>query len=294
MTLPGSRAWMLDVLGHWADRGWLRRLDIALVRFIDEMSVDADADVDAATLLAIALTANLEGQGHTCLVLSDLLADPDGLLGWPSEADALRFVLGRMPATIEDWMATLAACDAVDDAKDDRGSAPFVLDQDRFYLRRYWRHERRIATACIARASTPVAVDEGSAREWIGRLFDARDADQRIDWQKVACALALRSRIALITGGPGTGKTYTAARLLALLFATSHDPSTLRVALAAPTGKAAARLAQSIAAAFADLQGRVGETMPWTGRIGPARCSARNGARDAFVTTPRIRWSSTC
>ncbi len=284
-TRSESRAWMLDVLGNWADRGWLRRLDIALVRFIAGMTMNADADADAATLLAIALTANLEGQGHTCLVLTDLLADPDGLLGWPSDAaDALRFVLARMPATTAGWTVALTACGAVDrviervvdDQRDVAGNTPFVLDGDRFYLRRYWLHERRIATACFVRAATPVIVDESLAREWIDRLFDARDGDDGVDWQKVACALALRSRIALIIGGPGTGKTYTAARLLALLFATSPDPSTLRVALAAPTGKAAARLRQSIDTAFAHLPGRrvgidLGETMPWAGRIGPAR-----------------------
>jgi exodeoxyribonuclease V alpha subunit len=71
------------------------------------------------------------------------------------------------------------------------------------------------------------------------------------DWQKVACALAARSRFTLITGGPGTGKTTTVVRLLALL---QHGArATLRVALAAPTGKAAARLGESIASAIAQL-----------------------------------------
>lgn len=58
-----------------------------------------------------------------------------------------------------------------------------------------------------------------------------------MDWQKLACALALRGRLSVITGGPGTGKTYTAARLLALLFATAPDAGQLRVALAAPRAR---------------------------------------------------------
>jgi exodeoxyribonuclease V alpha subunit len=75
-----------------------------------------------------------------------------------------------------------------------------------------------------------------------------------VDWQKAACALALRGRLTVITGGPGTGKTYTAARLLALLLAQAPDPTQLRVALAAPTGKAAARLKQAIDSALGQLE----------------------------------------
>ena len=76
------------------------------------------------------------------------------------------------------------------------------------------------------------------------------------------------------TGGPGTGKTYTAARLLALLFAVDEQPERLRIALAAPTGKAAARLKQSIDTALAELRTRVGSTLDLdalTQRMGAAR-----------------------
>lgn len=94
------------------------------------------------------------------------------------------------------------------------------------------------------------------------------------DWQQIACAMALRGRLSVITGGPGTGKTYTAARLLALLFAVDARPERLRVALAAPTGKAAARLKQSIDAALAGLHQRLGGALDLpalTQRMGAAR-----------------------
>jgi exodeoxyribonuclease V alpha subunit len=81
-----------------------------------------------------------------------------------------------------------------------------------------------------------------------------------LDWQKLACAIALRGKVAIITGGPGTGKTYTVARLLALLFATAPDAARQRIALAAPTGKAAARLKQSIDKALGELAERVGDS----------------------------------
>lgn len=94
------------------------------------------------------------------------------------------------------------------------------------------------------------------------------------NWQKVACAVALRGHFSVITGGPGTGKTYTAARLLALLFATAAQPEQLRVALAAPTGKAAARLKESIETALKDLQQVVGDALDLEAlvqRVGAAR-----------------------
>ena len=84
----------------------------------------------------------------------------------------------------------------------------------------------------------------------------------------------MRGRLTIVTGGPGTGKTYTAARLLALLFAVDPAPERLRVALAAPTGKAAARLKQSVDVALAGLQQRLGDALPLqelAARIGPAR-----------------------
>ncbi|GGX88781.1 hypothetical protein GCM10007160_15350 [Litchfieldella qijiaojingensis] len=82
----------------------------------------------------------------------------------------------------------------------------------------------------------------------LGTLFPASDKTP-YDWQKTACALASRSRFAVITGGPGTGKTTTVVKLLALLqtLALSESERPLRIRLAAPTGKAAARLNESIA-----------------------------------------------
>ncbi|MDQ2990169.1 MAG: exodeoxyribonuclease V subunit alpha, partial [Pseudomonadota bacterium] len=91
------------------------------------------------------------------------------------------------------------------------------------------------------------------------------------DWQKLACAIAVRGSVAIITGGPGTGKTYTVARLLALLFAMGNQQ---RIALAAPTGKAAARLEQSIKSALTELAEKVGDALPLrdlTARMGAAR-----------------------
>lgn len=280
------RADVLAALADWADHGWIRRLDATLARFVADLAPSADGVV----LLATALVAHLEGQGHTCLVVDELLADPAGSLRWngpPLAAlDALLSVLPRHPAR---WVEALSRCEAVglDDGGDDRGGEPLVLSGGRLYLRRYWRYERRVAADVRARLGQRDPVDERAARGWLDRLFpDAVDPAEP-DWQKVACAIALRGRWSIVTGGPGTGKTFTAARFLALLHASAPDRGGLRIALAAPTGKAAARLEQSIGAALADLQQRMGDTLSLRdmhARIGPARTlhgllGARPGTR---------------
>ncbi|TFH85073.1 exodeoxyribonuclease V subunit alpha [Billgrantia azerbaijanica] len=100
-------------------------------------------------------------------------------------------------------------------------------------------------------------VDPTTLRPILDALFPPRDDHEtQLDWQKAACALADRSRFAVITGGPGTGKTTTVVRLLALLqaMALGEGEQPLRIRLAAPTGKAAARLNESIAGQVSSLQ----------------------------------------
>jgi exodeoxyribonuclease V alpha subunit len=146
-------------------------------------------------------------------------------------------------------------------------------------LRRYWRDETLVASCVRARALEQRAVDAPAVRGWLDLLFASQPAANsadtlQTDWQKLACAIALRGKVAIITGGPGTGKTYTVARLLALLFATAPDAARQRIALAAPTGKAAARLKQAIDKALTELADRVGAQLPLrelTARMGAAR-----------------------
>jgi exodeoxyribonuclease V alpha subunit len=124
---------------------------------------------------------------------------------------------------------------------------PLVLatqSQPRLYLRRYWRWEQAIAHALVRRSQQAPRYQASTLRPWLTALFPASPFQP--DWQQLACAMALNSGLTVITGGPGTGKTYTAARVLVALLATAPDPNNLRIALAAPTGKAAARLKQSI------------------------------------------------
>jgi exodeoxyribonuclease V alpha subunit len=237
-------ATMLRTLQRWRDAGWLRALDLALARFIHSL----DPEAKPLLLLATALLAQLESAGHTCLRLDGLLGKELGSdLAWPVEAvrelnDVLDGALGEMSSP----------CVGHAEA----GSTPLVLDGPRLYLRRYWMDEQSIAKSLLQRVRTLPHVQANAhhnahqAQAVLQTLFDPTDA---LDWQQVACGLALRRGLTLLTGGPGTGKTYTAARLLVLLQSLADQP--LRVALAAPTGKAAARLHQSIESALVKLSG---------------------------------------
>jgi exodeoxyribonuclease V alpha subunit len=290
---------LLATLRAWSEQAWVRRFDSAFAGFMVDLCPAAPAPV----VMAAALVAHMEGRGHSCLPVDALLRDPDALLGWaPPASAALGEAMASLPREAEAWLSALrasplVATDGVGKSSSDAAEAdhptapPLVLHGSKLYLRRYWCHERRIAAQVLQRGATVDPVDEPAARQWLDRLFPSPPAaDSAIDWQKVACGVALRGRLSVITGGPGTGKTYTAARLLALLFAIDAEPQRLRVALAAPTGKAAARLKQSIDAALQELQLR--RTSARHARC--TACSARARTPAASASTPRTRWRSMC
>ena len=279
MNLPlfgdAERRRVMQRLRQWAAQGWLRQLDVAFAALIAEDCPDDDAQV----LLIVALLAHVEGLGHVCLELDD--GEPAELGVRPELSQAvLELAAELLPpgsqARSRAWADALRESPAVwcaQERPDGDAGQPLVLEQQRLYLRRYREHEQRLAAQWLVRAARPMDCDAAAVAPWMDRLFGA-ERDGEADWQRIACALALRNRVSVITGGPGTGKTFTAARLLVLLLATAERPEALRVALAAPTGKAAARLKESIDAALLQLGRQLGEHTPalrLAARIEPAR-----------------------
>ena len=273
--MPPSAPQTLQWLHAWSEQGWLRRLDSALAAEL----LRCDPQAPAAVLAAAAVLAHMEGRGHTCLPLAALCPHPQAWLAWPAAAvqgsQGLLALWAHMPATPAQWLAALPGPTVRALGAPDRGE-PLVLggtpEAPLLYLRRYAAYEQRVGQGLLDRAAAPLPVPPALARAWLARLFGEGAASP--DWQQLACAAALRARLAVITGGPGTGKTYTAARLLALLLALHEGPQPLRVALAAPTGKAAARLKQSIDQALGqlDLPADAGLDLPaLVERMGPAR-----------------------
>ena len=266
------------------EAGDLRRLSGAFGRFIESLG-----NANAALVVACVALSELEGRGHSCLMLGALATAPGPLMGWSdAQWQQLTEGAGPLPKNLKGWLAQLGACDQVWQVGELDFGQPLVLDGERLYLRRYWRDETLVAQAIRSRAAKARPLDAGQVRGWLDILFATDRRAQAPDWQKLACAIALRGPIGIITGGPGTGKTYTVARLLALLFAMAgEDAARQRIALAAPTGKAAARLKQSIDKALSELADKVGEALPLrqlTARMGAARTlhsllGARPGTR---------------
>ena len=251
---------LLLLLERWVERGWLRALDKAFVAFL----ADLDPAADSLVLLAAALTSHQLGHGHVCLDLFETLKEPDFALSLPPEGDLLSTPMLLPSALLKaldgpTWCQALADSKLVARAGDNSEAAaakPLVLSDRRLYLRRYWTYERRIDAALRRRlAQTEPAPDDLAQR--LDALFGPADPapDALIDWQKLACALATRGAFSIITGGPGTGKTTTVVRLLALLQSPAVEAGKpLRIRLAAPTGKAAARLTESISHQVQSLQ----------------------------------------
>lgn len=248
---------LMHLLERWVERGWLRALDKAFVGFLHEL----DPQADPLMLLAAALTSHQLGHGHVCLDLFETLNAPDFALSLPPEGDLSSGVM--LPSQLLDgldgdhWCQALAASPLVALAVDGSVAAqsrPLVLSGKRLYLRRYWTYERRIDSALRQRLAAQEAVSADLPQRLNG-LFQQPPPDGVVDWQKLACALATRGAFSIVTGGPGTGKTTTVVRLLALLQAPAVEQGTaLRIRLAAPTGKAAARLTESISQQVRSLQ----------------------------------------
>ncbi|WP_083387282.1 exodeoxyribonuclease V subunit alpha [Salinicola sp. MIT1003] len=255
-----TREALFEALALWVELGWLRQLDRHFAIFLAER----DPGDDPLLWLAAALASHQVGRGHVCLSLSRVLEAPRSALSLPpleEGNDAAQAVV--LPESLlegvtpQRWVAVLAASSIVALAGEASGLAtPLVLDGERLYLRRYWQAESGVAAHLRQRLGQPLAVADELA-EQLAALFagNQREGDDP-DWQRVACALALRQRLTIISGGPGTGKTTTVTRLLALLQQQSlaRDGEALRIRLAAPTGKAAARLSESIAGAVGRLE----------------------------------------
>lgn len=237
-TAVTTIASMTDLLDLALQRRLLRPLDRQFARLL------ADNEHPHLLLAAACLSAQ-SGAGHVCLPL-DKLSPQTLFAGRDDELAQRMWSLIGHPDT-DEWRQRLLESEAVSD-----GSlpTPLVLQQDRLYLQRNWQSEGRVA-AFITSKHQSLINHEPQVRTVLDSLFPA--VDDAVDWQKIAAAVALTRRIAIISGGPGTGKTTTVARLLAALIQLESDRPALRIQLAAPTGKAAARLTESLGGVLSRL-----------------------------------------
>jgi exodeoxyribonuclease V alpha subunit len=201
----------------------LHDIDIQFASFICRQAGSDDAQLRcAATLLSRGV-----GAGDVCLDLACVIQD----------GSAAAYGV----ESLEKWVQRLRDFSVVGEPGEFR---PLILDAaNRLYLHRYWRYENELAAAILKRGAT-AGFDAGRLKQGLGRLFPP-SADAETDWQRVAALAAVTRRFCVISGGPGTGKTSTVVKVLALLLE-QQESEGCRIALAAPTGKAAARLKESI------------------------------------------------
>ena len=208
----------MKTLSDFLAQHGMRDIDIAFAGFISRQQGASQLEV----LLAAALS-NALGDGHSCLYLNQLPS-------W------LQAYLNHKQLNLAEL---LPDCQLI--AKSEE-YLPMVVDGECLYLHKYWRFERGVAKKLIQLANSNTLLQADAVKQTLSSLFP--QSDQQVDWQKVAVAMAMQQQLAIITGGPGTGKTTTVTKLLAAITLLDNETSIIKIV--APTGKAAARLAESI------------------------------------------------
>ena len=249
-------SYLRAIADEWFEHEWIRALDRAMVDFLFR-----SGETNVAMLALAMLTSHQAGRGLTSLKLEDLKASPERCLALPPSGRSHDVtlpskLLNELSVFEGDWQTSVSL---------NSDSSPLVLnkssDGERLYLRRYWYCEHYNSQNLEMRMDNTLEVNNDQLNMTLDALFG--DTSKQLDWQRMACANAARSAFSVITGGPGTGKTYTVVRLLVVLqqqFQQAHGRP-LRIKLAAPTGKAAARLSESINEALSELQTKLPETL---------------------------------
>jgi exodeoxyribonuclease V alpha subunit len=219
---------MADTFEALRDGGELTLLDEQLARGIARIGGEAQPDV----LLGAALASRATRLGHVCLdVRRFARPEVDGVT-WPD---------------LRGWLSKLRKSPLVGDPSE---FTPLVLEGERLYLRRYFRYEKQLADQLTERAAyVDESLDGRALRASLDRLFPhTGPAAEKLDGQRLAALVAVVRRFCVISGGPGTGKTTTVVKILALLAeqAVLAGRTRFHATLLAPTGKAAARLHDAI------------------------------------------------
>jgi exodeoxyribonuclease V alpha subunit len=226
-----------ELLATFNAAGVLTAADVHVASALGRLCGEFNDEV----LLAAALTVRAVREGSVCLDLADArrsVGDTDE----PVELKTLPW-----PET-PDWLAACESSPLISIGVNGPDNRPLRLVDGLLYLDRYWREERLVVSELGARTSRePPTIDAERLRWALDRFFPSPAPDL----QRLAVGACITGQLTIIAGGPGTGKTTTVARLLAVLHSAIDTPS--RVALAAPTGKAAARLQEAVSEEFARL-----------------------------------------
>lgn len=261
---------MKDIIRRLYKEGYLSEMDIHFARFIIGIHGKEDREV----FLGAALLTKATATGDICLSLSavsdTVLAD--GKAG----QDPIQCPL------LSVWSRKLLESRAVGRPGD---FAPLILDdENRLYLYRYWEYEQTLSEAIKQRIQEEfIDIDYLHLKKGMERLFpEATEAGG--NWQKIASLIAVLKRFSVISGGPGTGKTFLIAKILALILEQSGEKK-VRILLSAPTGKAAARLMETIQRAKNSLN-----TDPWVKTAIPDEAYTLHRMLQTLPDSPYFRY----
>lgn len=243
-TFQKSEMDILTKIEQLADNKDVRYIDFHFLRLLKSI----DPDVNDDLLLAALLVSNHCGKGDVCIDLQQ-------------QSERQQFTNNSLEITIESptkeqWINSLKGSKLV---SCDGSVAPLVLVNDSYlFLSRYWDYEVSLAQEVIQRAECEQQVDIKQLKDGVQKYFPQVDSCGETDWQVVAAISAALNKFSVITGGPGTGKTTTVTKILALISSQNNSQnkcmiSDKRIVLAAPTGKAANRLSESIKNAKLEL-----------------------------------------
>jgi exodeoxyribonuclease V alpha subunit len=300
-----------SILQNLLKIGRIRPLDLAFAEFVmlhehGRHAVDVNG-IHVVGLLAAYLSSRL-GEQDSCLNLDNTYQpfspfyrfEPiDQLLPILSTSTCVAVVDERYTGEMANDSAVKStgspSCEPVFAPQ----SKPLILQGSALYMQRYWQYEVQLASKINSMTGRATSLDVTQGQALLAQLFDTHDPkdsvaknsaqDQQpapIDWQQVAVCLAASQNVSVITGGPGTGKTTTVIRLMALLQGLArHAHKKLQIKLAAPTGKAAARLSQSISAAMGKLPSELQADLP-------SQCSTIHRLLGSIPNSPYFRFNA--
>ena len=227
---------VLNYLQELVEKEIISVLELEFVRFLKEISSDESDKV----LMAAAACIFAQQKGHVCLDFDD----------WTDEYlfEDIGSGIKITHSLKKEWKQALRQSSLVSSGNE---LQPLVLEDSRLYLHRFWKFEEELCSWLEQKSSAFNKLKEPEINAIHSLLPPSKDLFE-VNWQHVALQLSFLKDLVVISGGPGTGKTFTVLNII-VAHARAHSPEKLRIALSAPTGKAARRLSESIEAGKENL-----------------------------------------